>query len=118
MDKSEFKKCLKLREQELLILKDKIKNESGNISQLGTNDSVGIASSLTEREYSAAEMIILCNELSMVRHAIYKIENAPDKFGKCEKCLRDIETERLKAKPWARYCRTCKENHEKYAKHE
>lgn len=116
MNRSEFKDCLEVRERDLLFLKNRIVDENGNSAKFGTNDSVGIASDLTEREYSTTEIINLSNELSMVRHAIYKLENTPDKFGKCEKCFHDIEMERLEAKPWARYCKACKEKYEKYAK--
>lgn len=109
---------LKNRESELLALMDKLVQATGKTDKSDfevneTKDFVDIASDLTEREYNTAEMLTVANELSLVRHALYKLDNSPEKYGICEKCLRHIEIQRLLVKPWARYCKSCKENEEK-----
>jgi DnaK suppressor protein len=71
------------------------------------------ASYLSQREYTAGEILSLRHVLSEIGHALQKIESHPEKAGKCEKCGLPIEEGRLKAKPWARYCLGCRMKYEK-----
>ena len=61
-------------------------------------------------EYQARVSIvdILQRDLNNVILALEKIERGT--YGKCEKCQKEIEKERLKALPEAKYCRECTDN--------
>ncbi|MEZ4457908.1 MAG: TraR/DksA C4-type zinc finger protein [Gemmatimonadales bacterium] len=47
-----------------------------------------------------------------VNQALRRLYNAPDQFGKCHTCGKDISFERLDALPHARLCISCKEKEE------
>ena len=118
MGTHEIRVNLKNRESELVALMDKLIQATGKTDKPGSEvhenkDFVDIASDLTERESNTGEMLTVANELSIVRHALYKLDNSAGKYGICERCLRPIEIQRLLVKPWARYCKSCKENDEK-----
>lgn len=49
--------------------------------------------------------------LKYINQAIKKIEN--NQYGKCEMCNKNIDIRRLRAKPYARFCITCRELYEK-----
>ncbi len=71
------------------------------------------ASYLSQREYTAGEILSLRDILSAIDHALQKIGSHPERAGRCEKCGLPIEEGRLKAKPWARYCLGCRTKYEK-----
>ncbi|MGC8651453.1 MAG: TraR/DksA family transcriptional regulator [Minisyncoccia bacterium] len=48
--------------------------------------------------------------LKEVGEALEKINKNDDSYGKCEKCHKDIELERLKANPAAKLCLNCANN--------
>ena len=52
--------------------------------------------------------------LESINRAIKKIEN--NKYGKCEMCNKNIDIRRLRAKPYARFCISCREVYEKQKK--
>lgn len=47
-----------------------------------------------------------------LNEALRRLYNAPDNFGKCHQCGRELDFERLDALPHARLCITCKEKEE------
>lgn len=47
-----------------------------------------------------------------IDEALRRLYRAPDTFGKCHSCGRDIAFERLDALPHARYCIECKQREE------
>lgn len=55
-------------------------------------------------------------EASDIRLALQKIKNG--EFGICEMCDDEIDIERLKVKPHAKYCINCRELYEKSQKRE
>jgi DnaK suppressor protein len=71
------------------------------------------ASYLSQREYTAGEILSLRHILAEIDHALQKIATRPEKAGSCEKCGMPIEEGRLIAKPWARYCLDCRTKYEK-----
>lgn len=71
------------------------------------------ASGLSQREYNEGEKVSLRHILAEIAHAMDKIQRHPEKVFKCDKCGKDIEDARVKAKPWARYCLTCRSRYEK-----
>ena len=69
-----------------------------------------------KREEEATEAFELEKRMALERQlndSIAEVERALGKFqagtyGKCEQCGREIETERLEARPQAKLCMTCK----------
>ncbi|CUU39005.1 TraR/DksA C4-type zinc finger protein [Helicobacter typhlonius] len=55
-------------------------------------------------------------EINDIRNSLQKIKDGV--FGICEMCDDDIDVERLKAKPHAKYCINCRELFEKTQKKE
>ncbi len=74
--------------------------ESGNTDMETAADEVEEYSTLLSLEYS------LESNLRDINLALKKIEQG--KYGKCEKCEKDIRQERLKVYPAAKFCMKCK----------
>lgn len=66
------------------------------------------ASILFERERMLSARKEMAENLREIKHALWKIRERPESFGKCERCGAEIDPERLKVKPWARFCLSCK----------
>ncbi len=47
-----------------------------------------------------------------LNEALRRLYNAPDNFGKCHQCGKELDFERLDALPHARLCISCKEKEE------
>ncbi len=47
-----------------------------------------------------------------LNEALRRLYNAPENFGKCHQCGKELDFERLDALPHARLCITCKEKEE------
>jgi DnaK suppressor protein len=75
--------------------------ESGSAALEKAADEVEEYSTLLPIEYS------LELRLKNIDSALEKIRKG--KYGKCEKCQKEIEKERLKASPEARLCSKCKQ---------
>ncbi|MCZ0771632.1 RNA polymerase-binding protein DksA [Campylobacter hepaticus] len=58
----------------------------------------------------------LKKELLEIKNSLEKIKNGT--YGICESCDDEIDTKRLKVKPHARYCITCRQIAEQGKKHE
>lgn len=71
----------------------------------------------TETAEKEEESIIatgMGDRLLLIDEALEKIRSKT--YGTCEKCEKSIERERLKVKPYAKLCVSCKEMEEKLAK--
>jgi len=66
------------------------------------------ASILFERERMLSARKEMADNLREIKHALWKIRERPEAFGRCERCGAEIDRERLKVKPWARFCLSCK----------
>lgn len=113
MDLRYWEEFLLNREKELKKQIEDLSSEvSGEDLQNGrdhsNNDAADDAWSLLNHENATTKIIALKDELHELRHALYKIREKQDLFGICEKCNKSIEIERLKVRPWARYCYKCK----------
>jgi DnaK suppressor protein len=118
MVEQEIRQLLEKRLKELLNLLDRLQQESNGkasreILPVGIEDTIDTATALAEKESVHTQIINVTDQLAMTRHALHKMDHFPDRFGKCELCMRAIEQERLKIKPWARYCKSCRESIEK-----
>jgi DnaK suppressor protein len=102
---------LQARKQELIALEahsspDKIQN-----LDLGHGDDMDIAESIVEQEMSITLKLRSSQELMLIEEAIEKIRKGT--YGVCESCERTIETKRLKARPFVKYCIECQEEMER-----
>lgn len=88
-----------------------------------SNDSISVLNSIStseEADISSFKSIAHIDEntlrnnsrdLEDIKRAIQKIET--NQYGKCEMCGEQINIKRLRTKPYARFCITCREIYEK-----
>ena len=109
-----FKEILLMRKAELEKILYNISTEINDISKCDIKD---------EGDYAAASMDsgrdyqIYLNqkkELAEIEEALKRIEEGT--YGICEMCDEPIQEERLKIKPYAKYCIICREIIEKEGK--
>jgi len=109
-----YKEILLMRKAELEKILYNISNEINDISKCDIKD---------EGDYAAASMDsgrdyqIYLNqkkELAEIEDALKRIEEGT--YGICEMCDEPIQEERLKIKPYAKYCIICREIIEKESK--
>jgi DnaK suppressor protein len=89
----------------------KLNDNDLSVDDTETPDPVDLA----VRNYSKNVMLAVSEnesrQLQMVDEALQRIED--DEYGVCQNCSKDIQTKRLQAIPWARYCLNCQELLEK-----
>ncbi|MGG7047558.1 MULTISPECIES: RNA polymerase-binding protein DksA [unclassified Campylobacter] len=109
-----FKKLLE--ERKIQIKKNILDsaNEVSGLRESGASDEIDIASINADQLIEQSISVQQQNELSEIERSLVKISNKT--YGICEMCEEDIAPARLKAKPHARYCITCREIVEKTAK--
>ncbi len=73
-----------------------------------------IGSETADKEEESIIVSSYGNRLTFIDEALEKIRNKT--YGKCDKCSKKIERERLKVKPYAKLCVKCKEQEEKMAR--
>lgn len=117
MKKTELKFFRKLLEERKEQIKKNINDSVNEVAELRSDnaaDEFDVASMNTDSnlEYSLSSKQRY--ELEKIELAIKKIENGT--YGICEMCEDEISIDRLKAKPQARYCITCREIIEKQKK--
>jgi RNA polymerase-binding transcription factor DksA len=117
-DSSEFKKRLidlrtKVSDEMRQIgggsLKQSQRDASGDLSAY-TFHMADVASDSFERELSWDRASVEQKVLYCIDEALKKIEDGL--YGQCEGCQKKINKERLKAIPYAKFCRSCKEQTE------
>jgi len=87
------------------------------LSKLGANDLSVDASEtpdpvdLAVRNYSKNVMLAVSEnesrQLLFINEALERIQD--DEYGSCQNCEKTINSKRLDAVPWARYCLNCQE---------
>ena len=94
-----------LAERDLLI--DKLKDNDLSVDDSETPDPVDLA----VRNYSKNVMLAVSEnesrQLTLIDEALLRIED--DEYGECQNCENQINTKRLAAIPWARYCLDCQQ---------
>lgn len=109
-----FKKVLSERKAQIEKNIADVNSEMSGLRDSGASDEADIASinadTLIEQSISAQQKA----ELNEINRALHKI--AHGNYGVCEMCEEDIAMARLKVKPHATYCITCREIVEKTAK--
>lgn len=61
-----------------------------------------------QKEKELALMSAEGRQLYEINDALRRLYRQPEQFGKCERCRRDIDFERLNLLPWVRFCVNCK----------
>lgn len=87
---------------------------SDNINDLIETDlseEADIGSAVSIMHIDENSVIKYTKELKFINIALEKIER--NKYGKCEMCSKAIDVRRLKVKPHARFCISCREIYEK-----
>lgn len=107
----ELLNALLKRKEELIALEshsapDKIQN-----LDLGHGDDMDIAESIVEQEMSMTIKLRSSKEIMMIDEAIEKIHKGS--YGVCESCEQEIESKRLKARPFVKFCIECQEEMER-----
>ena len=107
MNKSSLKEIKEklLIERGLLI--EKLKGNDLSVDAAETPDPVDLA----VRNYSKNVMLAVSEneskQLALTDEALLRIED--NEYGVCQNCEKEINSKRLAAIPWARYCLACQE---------
>jgi len=108
--KKELKKVLLERK---LVIENTIKDGIDNISKLNNcdcKDDMDFAESCSDSFTSGIIVKQQQEELKEINEALKNMESSG--YGICQMCDEEIEFGRLQAKPFAKYCTTCREIHE------
>jgi len=114
MNKSELKQIQNmLLERKMEILGKLLEEHETYVQHLKTEtgDLADEAYDVIERDLAYDLSIAEKTELEEINEALRKIEEGT--YGICEDCGEKIPVERLKVKPYARYCIKCKEKRER-----
>jgi DnaK suppressor protein len=107
----QFKKKLEERQQEL-------RRVVRNTEQDGRDADSEVAQDIADKAANSYNKEFLFHQSNSERHTLGMVEGALDRirqgsFGQCISCGEDINTKRLEAVPWTRYCIACQEKLEK-----
>lgn len=102
-------KLLKQKE-ELLHSDSRLGLEKMTETEPARGDQLDIAGSASEHEMSMTMHHRTTEEIRLVEEAIEKLHSGD--YGICENCEENIESKRLKARPFVKYCLVCQEEME------
>ena len=103
--KEPFRKLLLRKRDEILA---SVRREPEALqASLQTPDAVEFAVKTAEQDVTAATADLRNQMLREIEGALKRF--AGGTYGECEGCRESINTNRLKALPWARYCVPCQE---------
>ena len=114
MDKKKldiFKKRLEERQREL-------RQNVSRTEQDGRSADLDTAQDIADRASSSYQKEFLFHQSSSERQTLQMVEGALSRiregtFGECISCGNEINSKRLEAVPWTRYCIECQEKLEK-----
>src|SRR4051812_43777811 len=114
MDKKkldQFKKRLEERQQELRRIVSRTEQDGRAADSEAAQDIADKAANSYNKEF-------LFHQSNSERQLLQMVESALDRirlgsFGQCINCGEEINTKRLEAVPWTRYCIECQEKLEK-----
>lgn len=75
-------------------------------------DPADQAASEYDRQALATKVASMRHTLAGLRQALKALQEG--RFGECADCSGEIESKRLEAIPWARYCIACQESREQH----
>jgi DnaK suppressor protein len=100
-------------EEKCIQIENNIFDAKNNIAQLKENeckDDFDFAESSSDSFTLEAITKQQVNELTEIKNALQAIKN--NTYGICDMCDENISIGRLKAKPFAKYCTSCREIYE------
>lgn len=109
-----FKKILNERKTQIKKNISDAAKEMESLNDSEANDEIDHATISTDRSIEQAITSQQSHELKNIEYALNKIKNGT--YGICEMCEEDINIQRLKVKPHAKYCIVCRELIEKDSK--
>ncbi len=109
-----FKEILLMRKAELEKILFNISNEIDEISRCDIKDDGDFAAASMDSGRDYQIYLKQKQELKEIEEALKRIEEGS--YGVCEMCDEPIQEERLKIKPYAKYCIICREIIEKEEK--
>lgn len=89
-------------------------NNINILNNISSSEETDIGSAKSIAHINEATLIKSKKDVADINKAIEKIKN--NQYGKCEMCNKQIDIRRLRAKPHAKYCITCREIYEKKSK--
>jgi len=110
MDKKKldaFKKRLETRLQELRRIVNRTQADGRSADEDSTQDIADRAASSYNKEFLFSQSNNERHLLQMVEKALARIREGS--FGECINCGKEINSKRLEAVPWTRYCIQCQE---------
>jgi len=110
-DFSEFKNILLKKREELVCNINSLRNNMLGLQSSEANDDADFAMISSDSLVDKTLMNKLEGEIEEIDFITSKIENRT--YGICEMCEEQIEIQRLRVKPHARYCVDCRELVEK-----
>ncbi len=107
MTKAQLKKIKARLIEERDTIIGKLSNNDLSVDASETPDPVDLA----VRNYSKNVMLAVSEnesrQLVMINEALERIED--DEYGLCQNCESNVNSKRLNAIPWARYCLDCQQ---------
>ena len=79
-------------------------------TELAHGDQLDMAGSASEHEISMTMRLRITEELRLIEEAVEKLHAGT--YGICDNCEENIESKRLKARPFVQYCLACQEESE------
>jgi len=114
MNVNHYKEILLMRNAELEKILFNISNEINDISKCEINDDGDFAAASMDSGRDYQIYLNQKKELAEIEEALKRIEEG--NYGICKMCDEPIQEERLKIKPYAKYCIICREIIEKEGK--
>ncbi len=110
----ELRQILEAKKAEIQSNIDDSKNNITLLKDMDCKDDFDFAESSSDSFTSEIIAVQQSKALSEIETALKAIENGT--YGICEMCDESIALGRLKAKPFAKYCTTCREIYEEKTK--
>lgn len=106
-----FKKILNEQKEQILKNLDETAKEFKDLNSSEVNDEGDQASVSADAMIDSAISLQQSTELSEIKAALSRIKSGS--FGICDMCTENIDMERIKVKPHAKFCIDCREIYEK-----
>ncbi|KGI56586.1 RNA polymerase-binding protein DksA [Campylobacter sp. MIT 97-5078] len=114
MEKSKLKSFQKILEERKKLILNQLDSNAQEIEDLYNsepNDNIDFSSINTSSQIEQTINSNLKQELDEIENSLSRIKQGI--YGICESCEEDIDTNRLKIKPHAKYCINCRQSIEK-----